>query len=121
MRRIALVLSCWAFSCVPAFSWNGYGHMEVAPIAWDRLSDKPHLQAQLTELLKSNPLDNNWTANVAPDIREKVGFMTAATWRDIIKGDRQPIEDGAPGSHGNRPTGTPDDYRNTGYSDNLTH
>jgi hypothetical protein len=53
--------------------------------------------------------------------RDKVGFMRAATWPDIIKGDGQHVEDGAPGSHGNRPTGTADDFRNIGYSDNLMH
>ena len=39
MRQIGLVLSCWAFSCVPVFSWNGYGHMEVAAVARHRLND----------------------------------------------------------------------------------
>jgi len=121
MRRTALVLSCLAFSSVPAWSWNGFGHMEVAAVAWDGLSDKPQIQARITELLMRNPLYDSWTMDVPSDIREKVGFMMAATWPDIIKGDGHHIEDGAPGSHGNRPTGTSNDFRNIGYSDNLMH
>jgi hypothetical protein len=79
MRRAALALSCWAFSCVPALCWNGFGHMEVAAVAWDRLNDKPQIQPRITDLLKRNPLYDTWTSDVVPDIREKVGFMMAAT------------------------------------------
>ena len=56
MKRTALILSCLAFSSVPAWSWNGFGHIEVAAVAWDRLSDKPQIQARITQLLKLNPL-----------------------------------------------------------------
>ena len=63
MRRAALVLSCWAFSCVPALCWNGYRpHMEVAAVAWDRLNDKPEIQARITEQLRRNPLFDTWTS-----------------------------------------------------------
>jgi hypothetical protein len=120
-KRTALMLSCLLFSSAPALSWNGFGHMEVAAVAWDKLSDKPQIQARITELLKRNPLYDSWTRDVPSDIREKVGFMRAATWPDIIKGDGQHVEDGAPGSHGNRPTGRPDDSLNIGYSDNRMH
>jgi hypothetical protein len=61
MKRVALLLSCWVFSCVPALAWNGFGHMEVAAVAWDRLSDNPQVQARITELLKLNPLYQSWT------------------------------------------------------------
>jgi len=121
MKRTALMLSWLVFSSVPALSWNGFGHMEVAAVAWDRLSDKPQIQARITQLLMRNPLYDSWTRDQPDDIREKVGFMRAATWPDIIKGDGQHVEDGAPGSHGNRPTGTPDDFLNIGYSDNRMH
>jgi hypothetical protein len=121
MKRVALLLFCWVISCAPALAWNGFGHMEVAAVAWDRLSDNPQVQARITELLKLNPLYQSWTKDAADDVREKIGFMRAATWPDIIKGDRQHIEDGAPGSHGNRPAGTPEDSQNIGYSDNLMH
>src|SRR5262249_21162234 len=121
MKRTALMLSWLVFSSVPALSWNGFGHMEVAAVAWDRLSDKPQIQARITQLLMRNPLYDSWTKDQPDDIREKVGFMRAATWPDIIKGDGQHVEDGAPGSRGNRPTGTPDDFLNIGYSDNRMH
>jgi hypothetical protein len=121
MKRAAAALLYLALSSTPVFAWNNYGHMAVAAIAWERLSDKPDIQAKITTLLKRNPLYNSFIAGVPQDIHDKVGFMMAATWPDIIKGDGQHIEDGAPGSHGNRPTGTPDDSRNIGYIDDLMH
>jgi hypothetical protein len=121
MKRTAVMLPLLAFSPDPALSWNGFGHMEVAAVAWDTLNDKPQIQARITELLKINPLYKSWTDDVPENIRAKVGFMRAATWPDIIKGDGQHIEDGAPGSHGDRPAGTPNDFLNIGYSDNRMH
>jgi hypothetical protein len=121
MRKAALVLSCWAYCAAPAFAWNGFGHMEVAAIAWDRLKGKPEIRARITELLTHNPLYDAWAQEGSPDLRDKIVFMRAATWPDIIKGDDQHVEDGAPGSHGNRPSGTPDDHRNVGYSDASMH
>jgi S1/P1 Nuclease len=120
-KRFAMALSWLALSSVPALSWNGFGHMEVAAVAWDALSDKPQIQARITDLLKRNPLYKSWTNDVDDELREKVGFMKAATWADIIKGDHTYISDGAPGSGGNRPTGTPDDSLNIGYSDKRMH
>ena len=121
MKRVAVTLFFLAFSSPPALAWDNYGHMAVAAIAWDRLSDKPEIQAKVTALLKLNPLYESWTDGVQEDIQAKVGFMKAATWPDIIKGDHQHIADGAAGSHGNRPVGTPDDSRNIGYTDNFMH
>jgi hypothetical protein len=95
--------------------------MAVAALAWDRLAEKPEIQDRITALLKLNPLYVSWTVGVSEDIRAKVGFMKAATWPDIIKGDPNHIADGAPGSNGNRPAGTPDDSRNVGYTDDLMH
>ena len=121
MKRVAAAVFCLALSSTPVFAWNNYGHMAVAALAWDNLSDKPEIQAKITALLKLNPLYSTWTAGVPEDIQDKVGFMKAATWPDIIKGDGQHIADGAPGSNGNRPAGTPDDSRNIGYIDNFMH
>jgi hypothetical protein len=121
MKRFAMMLSCLALSGVPALAWDNYGHMAVAALAWDRLADRPEIQAKITTLLSLNPLYSSWTDHVSADIQDKVGFMKAATWPDIIKSDHQHIADGAAGSHGNRPAGVPDDSRNIGYFDNLMH
>ena len=121
VSRAAAILFSLALSCTPSLAWNNYGHMAVAALAWDKLSDNPEIQAKITALLKKNPLYEKWTDGVSHDIREKVGFMMAATYADIIKSDHQHIADGAAGSSGNRPAGTPDDRRNIGYSDNFMH
>jgi hypothetical protein len=121
MRKAIAVSLCSTFCAVPAVAWNGFGHMEVAAVAWDRLKDKPEIQARITELLKLNPMHDSFAQGVPASLRDKVVFMRAATWPDIIKGDHQHVEDGAPGSRGNRPTGTPNDSRNIGYSDDLMH
>jgi hypothetical protein len=121
MKRAGMILFWLALSSTPSLAWNEYGHMAVAALAWDRLSDRPEIQAKITALLIKNPLYETWTDGVSGDIRDKVGFMMAATWADIIKRDHQHIADGAAGSHGDRPAGTPDDSRNIGYSDNFMH
>jgi hypothetical protein len=46
-------------------------------------------------------------------------FMIAATWADGIKRDSTYTQDGSQG--GNRPDGSPDPGRNTGYDDLLMH
>ena len=121
MKRTAVMLSCLALWCTPALAWNNYGHMAVAALAWDKLAEKPDVQAKITALLKLNPLYEQWTDGVSEDIQDKVAFMMASTWPDIIKRDHKHITDGAAGSHGDRPAGTPDDSKNIGYSDNLMH
>ena len=47
-------------------------------------------------------------------------FMIAATFADQIKFDQCYIEDGVPGSRGNRPDGRPSSL-NVGYADHLKH
>jgi hypothetical protein len=46
-------------------------------------------------------------------------FMIAATWADQIKRDSTYIKDGS--QEGNRPDGSPDPGKNTGYDDLLMH
>jgi hypothetical protein len=46
-------------------------------------------------------------------------FMIAATWADQIKKDATYTMDGS--DNGNRPDGSPDPTRNTGYDDKLMH
>jgi hypothetical protein len=111
-------------SIQPASAWNDRGHMSVAYVAYKNL--KPATRDRVNALLKLNPKYHDWAAkvgqqmpNASTDDRNLLIFMIAATWADEIKRDRGYKQDGTQG--GNRPDGSPDPGRNTGYDDLLMH
>jgi len=93
--------------------------MEVAAIAWEALT--PNAKEQAGKLLALNPLYEKWTDNVAPADRDRIAFIKASQWADVIKRLSPYQPDGLPGSNGNRPIPGPDASRNIGYSDHLQH
>jgi S1/P1 Nuclease len=108
----------------PAFAWNDCGHMTVAYVAYQQL--KPATRDRVNALLKLNPKYGNWSARVDQEVpgasagdKDLMIFMIAATWADAIKRDPAYIKDGSQG--GNRPDGSPDPGKNTGYDDLLMH
>jgi S1/P1 Nuclease len=107
-----------------AFGWNERGHMSVAYVAYKQLT--PGTRGRVNVLLKLNPKYNDWAAtvsqqvpNASADDKDLMIFMIAATWADQIKRDSTYTKDG--GQNGNRPDGSPDPGRNTGYDDLLMH
>jgi hypothetical protein len=107
-----------------ALAWNDRGHMTVAYIAYKQLT--PTTRDRVNALLKLNPKYSDWSATVdkeAPSAsaedKNLMIFMIAATWADGIKRDPTYTQDGSQG--GNRPAGSPDPGRNTGYDDLLMH
>jgi S1/P1 Nuclease len=107
-----------------ASAWNDRGHMTVAYVAYKRLT--PTTRARVNGLLKLNPKYGDWSATVdkevpgaSADDKNLMIFMIAATWADRIKRDSTYTQDGSQG--GNRPDGSPDPGRNTGYDDLLMH
>jgi len=107
-----------------AFGWNGRGHMSVAYLAYQQLT--PATRARVNLLLKLNPKYNDWATTVDKEVpgassadKDLMIFMIAATWADGIKRDSTYTQDGSQG--GNRPDGSPDPARNTGYDDLLMH
>ena len=113
-----------AFCSDQAFAWNDHGHMTVAYLAYQRLT--PVARARVNMLLKLNPKYNDWAATVDTQVpgaaaadKDMMIFMIAATWADGIKRDSAYTQDGSQG--GNRPDGSPDPTRNTGYDDMLMH
>jgi len=107
-----------------AFGWNDRGHMTVAYIAYQQLT--PTTRDRVNALLKLNPRYDDWVAIVAKQVpaasaadKDLMIFMIAAVWADKIKGDPNYIKDGA--QNGNRPDGSPDPGKNTGYDDLLMH
>jgi hypothetical protein len=108
----------------PALAWNDRGHMTVAYIAYKQL--KPTTRERVNALLKLNPKYSDWSATVdkqvpgaSADDKNLMIFMIAATWADGIKRDATYTRDGS--QNGNRPDGSPDPGKNTGYDDLLMH
>jgi len=107
-----------------AFAWNDRGHMSVAYVAYKQL--KPATRDRVNVLLKLNPKYNDWATTVdqqvptaSADDKNLMIFMIAATWADQIKRDSTYKKDGS--QNGNRPDGSPDPAKNTGYDDLLMH
>jgi len=106
------------------YAWNDRGHMIVAYLAYQKLT--PASRDRVKLLLKLNPKYNDWAATLdkeapgaSPADKDMMIFMIAATWADGIKRDSTYTQDGSQG--GNRPDGSPDPGRNTGYDDLFMH
>ena len=68
-----------------SFAWNKRGHMIVASIAYDQLSDTR--KAMFTELLKQHLYFDEWMEEYKKDVElGRYLFMRAAVWPDDIKG-----------------------------------
>ena len=107
-----------------AFAWNDRGHMTVAYIAYKQLT--PTARDRVNALLQLNPKYKDWSDTVdkqvpgaSADDKNTMIFMIAATWADGIKRDSNYTQDG--NDKGNRPDGSPDPGRNSGYDDMLMH
>jgi S1/P1 Nuclease len=107
-----------------AFGWNDRGHLTVAYVAYQQLT--PATRDRVNLLLKLNPKYNDWAARVDQEVpgaaaadKDMMIFMIAATWADGIKRDSAYKPDGSQG--GDRPDGSPDPGKNSGYDDLLMH
>ncbi|HEX4240173.1 MAG TPA: S1/P1 nuclease [Steroidobacteraceae bacterium] len=67
-----------------AAAWFSEGHMMVAAVAWNGLTDAS--RARVSALLQKNPDYQLWVQGVRADKRDQIAFVTAATWPDVIKG-----------------------------------
>jgi hypothetical protein len=112
MRRVAIaVLLGLAFAPRPARAWDDFGHMEVAAVAYARLT--PKTRGRVDKLLALNPRYANWIVGAKPGERDRAAFMRAATWADSIRTD--------PAYEGPDPPRAPTAGRNIGYADLLRH
>jgi S1/P1 Nuclease len=107
-------------AALPSYSWFDFGHMEVACVAYKHLN--PKTRARALDLLKLNPYYQRWLAAVpagaSEDERDLLVFEQAATWPDVIKGDKTYISDGTNGGHR---ADAPDAGQNIGYADHSLH
>jgi hypothetical protein len=68
----------------PAAAWDASGHMQIADIAWSRLSARA--KHEVTEILMSGDPKFRPVSAAEADVRD--AFRKAATYPDVIKGDR---------------------------------
>jgi S1/P1 Nuclease len=113
----AIAFTALAFTCSPACGWDSFGHMEVAAVAWSKLT--PAARARATELLKLNPEYSSWISHTPAKDRDQVAFVTAATWPDFIKHATGYHSDGP--ANGDRPPPGPEASQNIGYKDHFMH
>jgi S1/P1 nuclease len=109
ITRIALAAALTLYA-TQAFAWNGRGHMIVAAIAWDQLTDAT--KTRVSTLLKLNPYYAKWTKGVSTANRDEYAFIAAATWPDDIKQDQ---------AYTNDQQSAPTAGQNIGYTDTFTH
>ncbi len=121
-KTLVLVVLMLLMTPPPSYAWGGFGHMEVAYLAYQQLT--PAARARVWTLLQLNPYFTNgtWTGMLPPGIsdadKQLMIFMLAATWPDEIKGDSGYSDDGT--NSGNTPDGAPS-RQNTGFTDKLRH
>ncbi|HEY2733753.1 MAG TPA: S1/P1 nuclease, partial [Polyangiales bacterium] len=95
-------------------AWDDFGHMEVAAIAYDKLT--PLSKKRAAELLSHNPRYPQWTNGAKKSDRDKIAFIRAATWADAIKSDSQ-YKRSAKDDDPRAPTAS----QNIGYAEHLAH
>lgn len=120
-RVTAVSLVLMGILSTPTYGWNGRGHMMVAAVAYQKLTQQT--RDRVDALLLLNPDRPNWLSLIPPGTsaakKKMMLFMIAATWPDRIKGDSQYHSDGPNG--GNTPPNDPSASQNIGYSDFALH
>ncbi len=83
---VAMVLILVA-GATPLYAWDSFGHMEVAYLAYQKLT--PAMQARVWTLLQLNPDFATWETTIPAGTsdadKQVMIFMIAATWPDEIK------------------------------------
>jgi hypothetical protein len=120
LKAALLTLLLFTAGGRPVFAWNSWGHMAVAYLAYQHLTDRTRERA--AALLRLNPYYESWKKAAGPvksqaELDMKV-FMLSATWADALKGDSTYKADGDMG--GFRPAG-PNAAQNTGFNDKQLH
>src|SRR5256885_4781100 len=90
VRQLIAVTLCLVLLSSTSNAWFGFGHMAVAYVAYQKLTDAK--KARVAALLKKNPYyKTKWKALIPAgtpaDQHDLMVFMIAATWPDEIKSD----------------------------------
>ena len=90
MRRFFLLFSCCILnlSSSNAWAWNDVGHMTIARIAYEKLTDGE--RASVVEILRHHPHVQELLLKGRPDQVSKSEwiFLRAATWPDAVRPPR---------------------------------
>jgi hypothetical protein len=99
MRKLffTMLLTASLLSAQTALGWNGAGHMTVAGVAYNNLSDST--RQRVNSLMRQHPDFTRLRQRAGvpqshPDFGRRL-FMQFATWPDVIKSDARFFEDGA--------------------------
>jgi hypothetical protein len=84
-RRLVLVLAI--LSAPPCWAWNLTGHRLISEIAWSELHSGT--RAEVARLLRAHPDYERWVLNAEPGERDRLAFIEAATWADLIRKDKR--------------------------------
>jgi hypothetical protein len=120
-RLIAGSLLLILFYSVPSYGWFNLGHMAVAYVAYQQLTQDK--KDRVDALLAMNPDRKNWLilipASASDDDRKLMIFMIAATWPDRIKRLKNIYSNDT--KNGDVPDGKPSNSQNIGYKDHFMH
>ena len=94
-----------------ALAWWDEGHMQIAAVAYDRLT--PEIREKVDALIRLNPEYTNWVAGVPGRLGSQYAFVRAVVWADDIKDQIAGYAEDAPDS--------PTAARNIGYVDSFRH
>lgn len=84
-RRFLLPALLLAVLPMQALAWNLAGHRLSACIAWDRLPAAS--RDKVSQLLRAHPDYARWTRKAGKDTPERIAFIEASTWADLIRYD----------------------------------
>jgi S1/P1 Nuclease len=114
MRKWLLFVNlCFCLLPTGASAWWDEGHMQIAAVAYERLT--PDVRAKADALIRLNPEYANWVAGYPARNAAQYAFVRAAIWADDIKNPAMGYTE-----KGDRPT-TDQAAQNIGYHDNLMH
>jgi len=105
------ILCCASLLPADASAWSDEGHMQIAAVAYDRLT--PAVREKVDFLIKLNPEYASWIAGHPPRKSAQYAFVRAAVWADDIKSRALEYTD-------DKPT-EPTAGQNIGYYDNFMH
>jgi hypothetical protein len=125
MKKVVVSLLLLVSGAAPLYAWDSFGHMEVAYLAYQKLT--PAVRARAYDLLRLNPDFASWEATIPAGTsnadKQMMIFMMASIWADQIKSvppykDRF-TEDNP--SSPNVPPDSPTAGQNIGYADLYRH
>lgn len=84
-RLLFLVLAM--LSALPCRAWNFAGHRLISQLAWTELH--PGTRSEVKRLLRAHPDYERWVVNAGPGDRDRIAFIEASTWADLIRKDKR--------------------------------